>query len=141
MGARGSHRLWQFVRSDDGQDLIEYALLVAFISLACILGMQQLGMAINNSYNSLSNSIAPWLRGTLADDNSCLHRSSGSSRNRQTSPRVLSRVRVDLHDGAPAGSLLTVPATSHQPNRTIKGEIPGVPRTGSRSTRTMRPFE
>jgi hypothetical protein len=37
-----------------------------------------------------------------------LHWSSCSSRNRQTSPPVLSRVRVDLHDSAPAGSLLSL---------------------------------
>jgi Flp pilus assembly pilin Flp len=59
MGARGSRRLYQFVRSDEREDLIEYALLVAFIALACILAMQQLGTAINHSYNSVSNSIAP----------------------------------------------------------------------------------
>ena len=47
-----------FARTDDGQDLVEYALLVTFIALACLVAMQQLGTAINNSYNSLSSSIA-----------------------------------------------------------------------------------
>ena len=51
--------LVSLVREDDGQDLVEYALLITFIALACIIGMQQLGTAINNSYTSLSTNIAP----------------------------------------------------------------------------------
>jgi pilus assembly protein Flp/PilA len=51
-------RLLQFVREDDGQDLVEYALLITFIALACIVGMQQLGTAINNKYQSISTSLA-----------------------------------------------------------------------------------
>jgi Flp pilus assembly pilin Flp len=52
--------LWfvEFVRAEDGQDLAEYALLLTFIALVCMVGMQQLGTAINNSYTSLSTSIA-----------------------------------------------------------------------------------
>jgi Flp pilus assembly pilin Flp len=50
--------LVRFVYADDAQDLVEYALLITFIVLACLVGMQQLGTAINNSYNSLSSSIA-----------------------------------------------------------------------------------
>jgi Flp pilus assembly pilin Flp len=51
-------KLLRFVRDDEGQDLVEYALLITFIALACIVGMQQLGTAINNSYNSISQSVA-----------------------------------------------------------------------------------
>ena len=50
--------LFRFIREDEGQDLVEYALLVTFIALACIVGMQQLGTAINNNYNSISQSLA-----------------------------------------------------------------------------------
>jgi Flp pilus assembly pilin Flp len=50
--------LTRFVREDEGQDLVEYALLITFIALACIVGMQQLGTAINNRYNSISSSLA-----------------------------------------------------------------------------------
>src|SRR4026207_51521 len=50
--------LLRFVREDEGQDLVEYALLITFIALACIVGMQQLGTAINNKYNSISSSLA-----------------------------------------------------------------------------------
>jgi pilus assembly protein Flp/PilA len=47
----------QFLRDEEGQDLVEYALLIAFIALACILGLQNLGTAINNTYNSISSSL------------------------------------------------------------------------------------
>jgi pilus assembly protein Flp/PilA len=50
--------LARFTREDDGQDLVEYSLLITFIALACIVGMQQLGTAINNKYTSLSTSLA-----------------------------------------------------------------------------------
>lgn len=52
------HLLARFTREDDGQDLVEYSLLITFIALACIVGMQQLGTAINNKYTSLSTSLA-----------------------------------------------------------------------------------
>jgi pilus assembly protein Flp/PilA len=50
--------LVRFIQEDEGQDLVEYALLITFIALACIIGMQQLGTAINNRYNSISSSLA-----------------------------------------------------------------------------------
>ena len=48
----------RFVREDEGQDLVEYALLIAFIALACIVGLQSLGTAINNTYGSISSSLS-----------------------------------------------------------------------------------
>jgi pilus assembly protein Flp/PilA len=48
----------RFVREDEGQDLVEYALLIAFIALACIVGLTNLGTAINNTYNSISTSLS-----------------------------------------------------------------------------------
>jgi pilus assembly protein Flp/PilA len=46
-----------FLRDEQGQDLVEYALLIAFIALACIIGLQALGGAINATYNSISSSL------------------------------------------------------------------------------------
>ena len=45
-------------RDEQGQDLVEYALLIAFIALACIVGLQNLGTAINKTYNSISSSLS-----------------------------------------------------------------------------------
>ena len=47
----------RFVREEEGQDLVEYAMLITFIALACIIGMQTLGTAINNKFNSISASL------------------------------------------------------------------------------------
>jgi pilus assembly protein Flp/PilA len=47
-----------FFRDEQGQDLVEYALLIAFIALACIIGLQNLGSAINQTYNSISSSLS-----------------------------------------------------------------------------------
>jgi Flp pilus assembly pilin Flp len=47
-----------FFRDQQGQDLVEYALLIAFIALACIIGLQNLGTAINHTYNSISSSLS-----------------------------------------------------------------------------------
>jgi pilus assembly protein Flp/PilA len=47
----------RFVREDEGQDLIEYALLAAFISLAAVLAIQQLGTAVNNVYTKVSSTL------------------------------------------------------------------------------------
>ena len=46
-----------FLRDEQGQDLVEYALLIAFIALACIIGLMNLGTAINQTYNSISSSL------------------------------------------------------------------------------------
>jgi pilus assembly protein Flp/PilA len=45
------------VCDDGGQDLVEYAFLITFIALACIIAMQQLGTAISNKYQSISTSL------------------------------------------------------------------------------------
>jgi pilus assembly protein Flp/PilA len=49
--------LVRLVRDDQGQDLIEYALLAAFISLAAVLAIQQLGTAVNNVYTKVSSTL------------------------------------------------------------------------------------
>ena len=43
----------RFIRDDQGQDLIEYALLGAFVSLAAIGGATFLGTGLQNWYNDI----------------------------------------------------------------------------------------
>jgi pilus assembly protein Flp/PilA len=43
---------------DEGQDLIEYALLAAFIALAAIVAITQLGTAVNNIYTRISSTLS-----------------------------------------------------------------------------------
>jgi len=43
----------QFVRDEQGQDLIEYALLAGFISLAVVTVVTQLGPSLNTLYGNV----------------------------------------------------------------------------------------
>ncbi|MGE3508727.1 MAG: Flp family type IVb pilin [Vicinamibacterales bacterium] len=46
----------RFVREDDGQDLVEYAMLIALIALAVVAGVGALANAINTQYQTISTS-------------------------------------------------------------------------------------
>ena len=51
--------LWiRFVREDEGQDLIEYALLAAGISLAAIGGIGAIGSALNSKYSQIGTAVS-----------------------------------------------------------------------------------
>jgi pilus assembly protein Flp/PilA len=43
---------------NDGQDLVEYALVVALIAFAAVSSMQTLASDINNAFLNLGNSLA-----------------------------------------------------------------------------------
>jgi pilus assembly protein Flp/PilA len=43
-------KIQSFIREDEGQDLIEYALVVALIALAATAGMGTLAKSINNAF-------------------------------------------------------------------------------------------
>ncbi len=47
-------KIW---REDNGQDLIEYALVVALIALAATAGMSSLANGINTAFGSLGNKL------------------------------------------------------------------------------------
>lgn len=49
--------VWRSLHEDDGQDLAEYAFLLAFIAALCILALQQLGSAMNETYGAASSSL------------------------------------------------------------------------------------
>ena len=44
-------------RDEQGQDLIEYALLATFVSLVAIVGAGLLGTALNNWYDQVSQNV------------------------------------------------------------------------------------
>ena len=44
----------RLVRDEEGQDLIEYALLATFVSLVAIAGATLLGTALNNWYDKVN---------------------------------------------------------------------------------------
>lgn len=49
--------LARLVGQDEGQDLIEYALLAALISVVAVLAIQAVGSKIDTSYQNIQSSI------------------------------------------------------------------------------------
>jgi len=47
-------RLWQ---EEEGQDLVEYGLLVVLISLGCIIAMKGLATAIGTAFSNAANQL------------------------------------------------------------------------------------
>ena len=45
-----TRRLWQLLTEDDGQDLLEYALLGSTIAFAGVVGIDLLSDAMNSTY-------------------------------------------------------------------------------------------
>ena len=54
----------RFVREEEGQDLIEYALLAGFISLVAILAIQGVGTGLNSVYNNINTTVSTIPPGT-----------------------------------------------------------------------------
>ena len=56
-----SAKLYLLVQSvlerEEGQDLVEYALVVALIAFGAILGMQGLASGINNAFTGISTTL------------------------------------------------------------------------------------
>ena len=50
-------RRTRFVRDDQGQDLIEYALLGSFVSLAAYTGANLLGTSLDSWYTAVSGEV------------------------------------------------------------------------------------
>jgi Flp pilus assembly pilin Flp len=46
-----------FLKDDEGQDLVEYALLLVFIALAAITVLPTLGKAVNNVFSQSASSL------------------------------------------------------------------------------------
>ena len=49
--------LRRLVRDEEGQDLIEYALLATFVSLVAIAGAALLGTALNSWYDTVEDTV------------------------------------------------------------------------------------
>jgi pilus assembly protein Flp/PilA len=51
-------RLQILLNDDGGQDLVEYALLVALVALAAVSGVQHVATAVNKAFGSVSTTLA-----------------------------------------------------------------------------------
>jgi pilus assembly protein Flp/PilA len=49
--------LWSTLSEENGQDLVEYALLCALVALGAISGMQTLANGINAAFGTLSTTL------------------------------------------------------------------------------------
>ena len=47
----------RFVRDEEGQDLVEYAMLLAFIALIAIVGVKTLGTTVNSFFSNVATSL------------------------------------------------------------------------------------
>jgi pilus assembly protein Flp/PilA len=50
--------LKSFVRDDEGQDLLEYALLVALIALVAIIAVTAAGQSVDTIFTKIANALA-----------------------------------------------------------------------------------
>jgi pilus assembly protein Flp/PilA len=48
------NRLRSLVRGDSGQDLLEYALLIALIALACVVAVTAAGTSVAAVFNAIA---------------------------------------------------------------------------------------
>ena len=51
------NQMRSFVRDEEAQDLIEYALLIGLISLVAIVGLTATGTSINGLFNAISTKL------------------------------------------------------------------------------------
>lgn len=52
-----SVKLQNLLNREEGQDLVEYALVVALIAFAAIVGMKTLANDINNAFSSIGSTL------------------------------------------------------------------------------------
>jgi pilus assembly protein Flp/PilA len=50
-------RINKFVNAEDGQDLLEYALLVALIALVAIVGVTAAGLKVNTIFSNVATAL------------------------------------------------------------------------------------
>ena len=51
------NRLRGLLRNESGQDLLEYAMLVALIAIVCYVAVEAAGTAVFNVFNNIANSL------------------------------------------------------------------------------------
>ena len=52
------------LKEESGQDLVEYALIIALIAFAAVIGMQDLANGINTAFNLISQTVNTYLGGS-----------------------------------------------------------------------------
>ena len=60
IGIQSLYTKLQYLMKEEGQDLIEYALVVALIALAATAGMSSLASDINQAFTSLGSTVTSY---------------------------------------------------------------------------------
>jgi pilus assembly protein Flp/PilA len=50
--------MMKFIKDEEGQDLVEYALLLVFLALAAIAVLPTLGSAVNNVFSQSASTLS-----------------------------------------------------------------------------------
>lgn len=50
-----------FIEREEGQDLVEYALVVAIVALGAVAGMSALATEINKAFNTISSTLGSYI--------------------------------------------------------------------------------
>jgi pilus assembly protein Flp/PilA len=53
-----TYRLHNFLNHEDGQDLVEYALVVALVAFGAVAGEKALSSGINNAFSKISAALS-----------------------------------------------------------------------------------
>jgi Flp pilus assembly pilin Flp len=48
-----------FARDDQGQDLLEYALLISLIALVCVIAITRAGTNVNKIFQNIATALTP----------------------------------------------------------------------------------
>jgi len=51
-------KMQSLMAREEGQDLVEYALLVALIALVCVTGVNKVATAVNSVFTNISSSLS-----------------------------------------------------------------------------------
>lgn len=51
-------RLHVFIHSEEGQDLVEYALVIALVAFGATAALQTLGSGLNSAFTNISSTLA-----------------------------------------------------------------------------------
>ncbi len=48
----------RFLRSEEGPTAVEYAIMLALIIMVCLVAIQNIGLATNQTFQSMANSLS-----------------------------------------------------------------------------------
>lgn len=71
----------KILKSEQGQTLVEYALLIVLIAFVTVLAMQSLGIAVSNSFSKVDNALSTAMTGSSSSNISSNENSNNGNGN------------------------------------------------------------